>query len=102
MAGYAAVGTSPRKNEPPVVAVGKARGGSADHGGPIWLDFDEAFEDSREVPRIVGHTRCPEQTQKSESCCIDFMQAAYAVVEAGEVQLRIWPKSWLREVMLGE
>ena len=86
--------------EPPIFAAGQARGGLAEHGGPIWLDFDEEFEDALEVPQIVGHTRCAEQTQKGESYCIDFMQAAYAVVEGGEVQLRIWPKSWLGEAML--
>ncbi len=28
------------------------------------------------------------------------MQAAYAVIEDGNVQLRIWPNSWLGESLL--
>jgi hypothetical protein len=69
-------------------------------GGPLWLDWDAEFEDALEVPQIVGPTRCAKQTQKGRSYCIDFAQAAYAIVENGNVQLNIWPKSWLGESML--
>ena len=69
-------------------------------GGPLWLDWSAEFEDCLEVPQIVGHTRCPEPTQKENSFCIDFAQAAYAIVESGEVQLRIWPNSWLGKSLL--
>ena len=66
-------------------------------GGPIWLDFDHEFEDALEVPQIVGHTRCARRTPKGRSYCIDFAQAAYAVVEAGG-----GPASHLAGVLLGE
>jgi hypothetical protein len=85
--------------EPPIFAAGKARGGLADKGGPIWLDFDEEFEDALEVPQIVGHTRCAKHTQKGRSYCIDLMQATYAIVADGQVELRVWPMSWLGESM---
>jgi len=32
---------------------------------------------------------------------IDFAQGAYAIVEDGDVQLRIWPQSWLGEDFSG-
>ncbi len=88
------------QSEPAIFSVGKVRGGTAPLGGPIWLDFDEEFEDALEVPQIVGHTRCAKQTQKGRSYCIDMMQSAYAILEGGEVQLNIWPDSWLGESML--
>lgn len=88
------------EDEHPIFAAGRARGGLMPFGSPLWLDFDAEFEDALEVPQIVGHTRCAKQTQKGRSYCIDFMQAAYAVVADGEVELRIWPKSWLGESML--
>ncbi len=69
-------------------------------GGPLWLDWNREFEDALEVSQIVGHTRCVKQTQKGRSFCIDLAQAAYAVVENGEVQLNICPDSWLGESML--
>jgi Icc-related predicted phosphoesterase len=87
------------EDESPIFAAGRARGGLLPYGGPIWFDFDAEFEDALEVPQIVGHTRCARQSQKGDSFCIDFMQAAYAVVENGEVELRIWPKSWLGAAM---
>ncbi|NBB79441.1 MAG: hypothetical protein GVY36_08350 [Verrucomicrobia bacterium] len=86
--------------EDPMFAIGKARGGGADIGGPLWLDWDAEFEDKLEIPQIAGHTRCAKQTQQGRSFCIDMAQAAYAIVEDGEVQLNIVPGSWLGEVML--
>ncbi|MGJ8653053.1 MAG: metallophosphoesterase [Opitutaceae bacterium] len=86
--------------ENPIFAAGEARGGIVPVGGPLWLDWDKEFEDALEVPQIVGHTRCAKQTQKGRSYCIDFAQAAYAIIENEEVQLNIWPKSWLGESML--
>lgn len=88
--------------ENPIFAAGKARGGLLPHGGPLWLDWHAEFEDALEVPQIVGHTRCANPTQKGKSYCIDFAQAAYALVENGELELRIWPKSWLGESMLDD
>jgi len=89
-----------QETENPIFAAGTARGGVAPVGGPIWLDWDAEFEDALEVPQIAGHTRCARQTQKGRSFCIDMAQAAYAVVEDGDVQLRILPHSWLGEAML--
>jgi hypothetical protein len=86
--------------ENPIFSAGLARGGVALYGGPLWLDWDFEFEDALEVPQIVGHTRCAKQTQKGRSYCIDMGQAAYAVIENGELQLNIWPDSWLGESML--
>ncbi len=86
--------------ENPIFSAGRARGGEAAVGGPLWLDWNVEFEDKLEVPQIVGHTRCAKQTQKGRSFCIDMAQAAYAIVENDEVQLNIWPQSWLGESML--
>jgi len=88
------------ESENPIFAAGVARGGVVPVGGPIWLDWDAEFEDALEVPQIAGHTRCAKQTQKGRSYCIDMAQAAYAIVDNGEVQLNIWPDSWLGESML--
>lgn len=89
-----------KEEENPLFSVGRARGGTEQVGGPLWLDWDSEFEDNLEVPQIAGHTRCAKQTQKGRSYCIDMMQAAYAVIEDREVQLRIWPNSWLGESLL--
>ena len=89
-----------KEAENPIFAAGIARGGIAPVGGPLWQDWDLEFEDVLEVPQIVGHTRCAKQTQKGRSYCIDFAQGAYAIVENDEVQLNIWPDSWLGESML--
>ena len=86
--------------EDPIFAAGKARGGLAEVGGPLWLDWNQEFEDALEVPQIVGHTRCVKQTQKGRSYCIDMAQAAYVIVDDGDVQLNICPKSWLGESLL--
>ncbi len=86
--------------EPELFSIGGARRGTADFGGPLWLDWNEEFEDSLELPQIVGHTLCANPTQKGRSYCVDFAQAAYAIVENGDVQLNIWPDSWLGREML--
>ena len=87
------------ESENPLFAAGHARGGAAEVGGPIWLDWDLEFEDGLDVPQIAGHTRCAQAAQKGRSFCIDFAQAAYAVVEDGEINLRVWPESWLGEAL---
>lgn len=89
-----------KEDEHPIFAAGRARGGVMPYGGPLWLDWNQEFEDSLEVPQIVGHTRCPDPGQIGNSFCLDYAQAAYAVIEEGEVQLRIWPKSWMGEALL--
>jgi hypothetical protein len=87
--------------EDPIFAAGRARGGEAEVGGPLWLDWNEEFEDDpRLPPQIVGHTRCAQQTQRGRSYCIDLAQAAYVIVENGDVQLNIWPDSRLGREML--
>jgi hypothetical protein len=86
--------------EDPIFAAGKARGGVADVGGPLWLDWDAEFEDELEIPQIAGHTCCAKQTQKGRSYCVDMAQSAYAIVENGEVQMNILPDSWLGKAML--
>jgi hypothetical protein len=84
----------------PLFTIGQARGGDALIGSPLWQDWDEEFEDALEVPQIVGHTRCVKQTQEGRSYCIDMAQTAYVIVEDGDVQLNIWPDSWLGESLL--
>ena len=88
-----------KESENPLFAPGRARGGTAEVGGPIWLDWDREFEDALEVPQIAGHTRCARAAQKGRSFCIDLAQGAYAVVEDGELNLRVWPESWLGEAL---
>jgi len=71
--------------------------------GTIHTDLlaeDSVDWEALELPQIVGHTRCANPTQKGRSYCIDFAQAAYAIVENGDVQLNIWPDSWLGREML--
>jgi hypothetical protein len=88
------------ENEPDLFAIGRARRGTTEFAGPLWLDWNEEFEDSLEVPQVVGHTSCANPTQKGRSYCLDFAQAAYAIIENGDLQLNIWPQSWLGEEML--
>ena len=89
-----------KEEEHPIFGVGFARGGLLPFGCPLWQDWNLEFEDALEVPQIVGHTRCVKQTQKGRSFCIDMAQAAYAIVDDGDVQLNILPKSWLGESLL--
>ena len=88
------------ESENPIFSAGLARGGVALYGGPLWLDWNREFDDELEVPQIVGHTCFAKQAQKGRSYCIDMGQTAYAIVENGEVQLNIWPESWLGESMI--
>jgi len=64
-------------------SAGRARGGDSPYGGPLWLDFDEEFEDSPALPpQIVGHTRNVKNKvrKKGRSYCIDGGQSSYALV----------------------
>lgn len=79
----------------PLFAAGKARGGIAEFGGPLWLDWDQEFEDHLEVPQIVGHTCGPEIRTKGRSHCIDVMQSVYAIVDGATVRHKFWPQSSL-------
>jgi len=74
--------------EDPIFSIGRARGGVAPTGGPLWLDWDAEFEDELEVPQIAGHTRCAKEPQKGRSHCIDFAQSSYALLDDGEFRLR--------------
>jgi len=50
--------------------VGWSRGGRADKGGPLWLDWNSEFE-SLDVPQIVGHTKHKAPEWKGADLCLD-------------------------------
>lgn len=77
--------------EDPIFGAGIARGGDFPYGGPLWLDWDDEFEDTLDFPQIVGHTRGAKLRQKGRSFCIDMEQKAYAILEDGELQLHVLP-----------
>lgn len=71
---------------------GQARGGlMSQHlrrpGGPLWLDWNEEFEDSLPLPQIVGHTRGAEVRRKGRSYCLDCGQSVYGVVTDGILEI---------------
>ena len=60
------------------------RGGDDEYSGPIWQDFQEAFEDVLPLPQIVGHTPYKDQhtvQQIGRSFDIDGGQSTYAIIE---------------------
>lgn len=71
---------------------GEARGASVTHhmgrpGGPLWLDWDQEFEDTLPIPQIVGHTQMHKVRQKGRSYCLDCGQTAYGVVTDGKLEV---------------
>lgn len=79
----------------PIFDAGIARGGEAPYGGPLWLDWDQEFEDALGLPQIVGHTRGAKLRQKGRSFCIDMEQSAYAILENGELKIQVMPDNLL-------
>ncbi|MFP4166033.1 MAG: metallophosphoesterase family protein [Opitutales bacterium] len=74
--------------EHPLFCAGFARGGLNAVGGPLWQDWNLEFEDTLEVPQVVGHTRNPSNPRKGRSVCIDFAQTAYAVLQDGALTVK--------------
>lgn len=72
-----------------IFGTGKARGGEYEAGGPLWLDFDLEFEDALEYPQVVGHTKHAIHHKKGRSHCIDYGQNTYAVVQHGDILLKV-------------
>lgn len=56
-------------------------------GGPLWLDWDQEFEDTLPWSQIVGHTRGAEVRQKGRSYCVDCGQSCYGVVTDGTLEI---------------
>ena len=73
---------TPDSLEPPITATGRARGGTADFGGPLWLDWEQEFEDSLAFPQICGHSVDAAPRQKGRSWCLDAGQTAYATLNS--------------------
>lgn len=71
---------------------GRARGGEARWGGPLWCDFDE-FQDNLPLPQMFGHTPSAlGARQIGRSYCIDGYQTCYALIRrSGEVEIRSLP-----------
>ncbi len=76
----------------PFLEAGRARGGPAPCGGPVWCDYAE-FEDVPGVRQIFGHTRGAAVRHASpgdgsEHYCMDTALNHYAVVSGGAVRVR--------------
>lgn len=70
---------------------GRARGGIHDKGGLIWLDFNKEFKPLKEINQIVGHSFQGEGMwkQNGENYCLDGGQQTYAILESGELDIKI-------------
>lgn len=76
----------------PLFQAGKTRGGFLDKGGPLWLDWDEEFEDNLPLPQIVGHTVDSTFRINGRSYCLDARQSLYARVCGPVVEPVIVPR----------
>lgn len=76
----------------PLFQAGQTRGGFLDKGGPLWLDWDEEFEDSLPIPQIVGHTVDSTYRINGRSYCLDARQSVYARVHGSVVEPVIFPR----------
>jgi hypothetical protein len=60
---------------------GRARGGDAMIGGPVWCDFDYEFQDTLPLPQIVGHTAVYNTVRRiGRSYGIDGKQSTYCLI----------------------
>lgn len=64
--------------------IGRARGGSAVCGGPLWCDFRNEFVELPDVRQVFGHTRVKEITRVGDSWCIDCLDYVNQVLEISE------------------
>lgn len=86
----------------PLFQAGRARGGPARVGGPVWLDWNYEFEHIDDLPQIVGHTVGKEVRREGsnrrhsveagvefDSYCLDTASrhAAWVDEETGEVSI---------------
>ena len=76
-------------------AVGRCRGGYANVGSPVWLDWNDEFVPIDTVQQIVGHTSQQESALRVKlngiglkNWCIDCMQKTYAIWEDGELTVK--------------
>lgn len=71
---------------------GRARGGSQEKGGIVWLDFDQEFFPIKNLSQIVGHTyRRKNKAQaygKTDNYCIDTNLNEYLVIQNGKLQVK--------------
>lgn len=59
--------------ESPFFAIGRARGGRAPIGGPLWCDFNMEFKPIPNLIQVFGHTHGAGIRNKEESYCIDCL-----------------------------
>lgn len=75
-----------------LAAIGTARGGAEEHGGILWQDWFNEFEDLLEWPQIVGHTLIAEPNKKGRSWNLDTKNGSYGILTNGELEIRTEPK----------
>lgn len=71
-----------------LIGAGRARGGTATVGGPLWLDWEKEFEDIPGLPQLVGHTRGEAIRRKGDSWCIDCGQASCTLLHGDRLEER--------------
>lgn len=70
----------------PLFRAGFARGGDAERGGPLWLDWNQEFSEEIGIPQIVGHTVGVPFRKQGRSYCLDAQQQGYGLLNAGELR----------------
>lgn len=83
-----AVTDFPKSAGHPLLQAGPARAGNGVVGGPVWLDWELEFRDTLPFPQIVGHSRDEYPRRRGRSWCIDCGQSAYAILDAGKLEIR--------------
>jgi DNA repair exonuclease SbcCD nuclease subunit len=81
-------------------ACGYNRGGDANYGGPLWLDWDTEFEDVLPYPQIVGHThKLNAHRRIGRSWCIDSGTGYVIIAPDGTVEhKRLWrARDWNKD-----
>jgi hypothetical protein len=73
-----------------IINVGPCRGGVADIGSPVWLDWNMEFVSLEDVRQIVGHTNGQDVREKDiggkKDYCIDAYRTTVAIVEGEEIR----------------
>ena len=69
---------------------GPSRGGMADAGSPVWLDWDTEFVPIERLRQIVGHTNGSDVRFRGENICLDAYRTTYAVLDENDIQFKKW------------
>lgn len=76
-------------------ACGIARHGTEPWGGPLWLNWDDEFEDNLPLPQAVGHSHHVDMVRKmGRSYCIDTGSGYALIRRDGSIEHKRLKRDW--------